>query len=157
MGRHLKGVDGIEHERSQPGEDDQDREDRHIDHQQADAPYLIFIVGDAEKDFQYPAVLIVLYAENSRIEHQQDAGEHQEVIDHPFVDLRPAPGNLEHEIGKEQECRQEEPDEFSGKDNLQVIFNQTGQKGYELFQCHNRFFFVLFPCFKMLIYLLLLA
>lgn len=33
LGRHLKGVDGIEHERSQPGENDQDREDRHIDHQ----------------------------------------------------------------------------------------------------------------------------
>ena len=30
--RHLKGIDGIEQERSQPREDDQDRENRHVDH-----------------------------------------------------------------------------------------------------------------------------
>src|SRR5699024_6001153 len=96
-----------------------------------------FIVGDAEKDFQYPAILIVLDTKNSRIEHQQDTGEHQEVVDHPFIDLRSAPSNLEHEIGKEQKCRQEKPDEFPCKDNLQVIFNQARQEIYELFQCHN--------------------
>lgn len=140
--RHLEGIDGIEQQRSQPGEDDQDREDRHIDHQQADTPYLIFIVGDAEKDFQYPAVLVVLDAEHGRIEHQQDAGEHQEIIDQALVDLRPVPGALEHEIGKEKECRQEEPNEFPGKDDLQVIFNQAGQERYELFQCHNLIVFV---------------
>ena len=47
---HLEGIDGIKQQRSQPREGDQDHEDRHVDHQQADAPYLIFIVGDTEKD-----------------------------------------------------------------------------------------------------------
>ena len=33
LSRHLKKVDRIKQERSQPGKDDQDHEDRHVDHQ----------------------------------------------------------------------------------------------------------------------------
>ncbi len=70
--------------------EDKQEENKEEDHYIAHQPYLVAVIGDAEKCFHHARILVPLDAVHGRIEDKQNAGREQ-IIVQPFRIRHPAP------------------------------------------------------------------